>query len=266
MSNQKIALVIDDDQGVVNSVKLILREELNYLALGATNPETAVDLAKHYSFDLLILDLHMPKLDGFEVLELVRKKQPLVKVVVITGLYEHYQERFAQVKVDKIIEKPIEPARFARDIVAVAGQVDLPVIKDAGKTVKAKILVVDDEEEFCEAFKEWLTEDASLSQYEVEIAQDGREGITMNNQFEPDIVFFDIKMPHMNGLEMVECIKKGNGHKPRLFVALTADAFQNVLEDIKSQGYMVFSKPFRIEQVLEYLREKCLDLGLYKTA
>ena len=265
MAGQKIALVIDDDEGVVSSVKMILKEELNYLVLGATNPETAVDLARSYAFDLLVLDLHMPRLDGFQVLELVRKKQPQVKVVVVTGLYEQYQDRFKQVQVDKIIEKPIEPAQFAKDVVAVAGSVDLAAADTAGRIPKARILIVDDEIEMCEPFRELILENQP-NQYEVEIAKDGREGLALNSEFEPDIVFFDIKMPHMTGPEMVDEIKKGTGHKPRLFVALSADGYHEVVNEIKRQGYSVFVKPFNLEKVLKFIREKSLELGLFTKA
>ncbi len=262
---QKIALVIDDDPSIVEAVKYILKDQLHYLVLDATDPEKAVDLAKNYAFDLLILDLHMPKLDGFQVLELVRKKQPQVKVIVVTGFYEQYKGRYESAKIDKIIEKPIEPPEFAKDIVAIAGSVDLPAVKEADKIAKAKILLVDDEVEICEAFKEWLVEDTS-SQYEVEIAKDGNEGILMNNEFEPDVIFFDIKMPHMSGIEMVDQIQKGQGHRPKLFLALSADGYQKVIEEIEKLGFIVFTKPFRIEKVLEFLREKCLELGLYTAA
>lgn len=265
MVNQKIALVIDDDEQIVQSVKLILREELNYLVLTATKSETAVELAQHYLFDLLILDLHMPKLDGFQVLELVRKKQPRVKVMVVTGLYDQYRDRFEHVKVDKIIEKPIEPPQFVEEVLALAGGVDLTTAVETDRIPKAKILLVDDEVELCEPFKEFILLDKP-NQYEIEIAKDGREGLLLNNEFEPDIVFFDIKMPHMAGPEMADKIKKGEGHKPKLFVAITADGYQEVIKGIERLGYTVFAKPFNIERVVKFIREKCLALGLFAMA
>src|SRR3989338_9244938 len=93
MANQKIALVIDDEQEVVDLVKDLLKDELHFLVLTATDPTVAADLAQSYVFDLLILDLHMPKLDGFQVLDIVRRKQPAIKVMIITGLYEQYKDR-----------------------------------------------------------------------------------------------------------------------------------------------------------------------------
>lgn len=265
MVNQKIALVIDDDESIVNAIKLVLKEELNYLVLGATKPEIAIDLAKSYAFDLLILDLHMPRLDGFQVLELVRKKQPHVKVVVVTGLYEQYQDRFQHIKVDKIVEKPIEPAQFTKDIIAIAGSVDLPKKDESELVPKAKILIVDDETEVGETFKEFIVEDTP-NQYKVEVAKDGKEGLLLNNEFEPDILLFDIKMPHMTGLEMVDQIKKDNDHKPRLYVAISGDGYHKIVSELESMGYFVLTKPFRAEVALAFIRRKCLELGLSVTS
>ena len=268
---QKIALVIDDDPDIVEEVKYTLKKQLQYLVLAATDPETAVDLSKSYAFDLLILDLHMPKLDGFQVLEEVRKKQPQVKVIVITGFYDQYKDRYKSAKLDKIIEKPIDPKKFLKDVVAIAGKTDKSDVTESAKVVNAKILIVDDEKEFCEAFKECLAPDLEwlkdpLTDYKIEFANNGTEGISMNNQFEPDIPIFDYKMPHMNGLEMIDHIRKGDGHKPKLCLAFSADDYTEVIEEFKSRGIPFFSKPFRPEEVIEFLRKKSLELGLYTTA
>lgn len=262
MVNQKIALVIDDDPDIVQSVKDILREELQYLVLAATDPETAVELAKIYLFDILILDLHMPRLDGFQVLEMVRKNQPRVKVLVLTGLYDQYKERFKHAKVDKIIEKPIEPPQFQRDIIELAGAVDgTPEDLETGIIPKAKIMLVDDEKEQCEYLKDFILEDKPNS-YEVEIATRGEEAIVKNNEFEPDIMMFDIKMPHLKGDEMLNIIQESSGHKPRLFVVLSAVAFPETVQEMEKKGCFYITKPYRIEEVLKFLRRKCLDLGL----
>ncbi|OGW84448.1 MAG: hypothetical protein A3C35_02865 [Omnitrophica bacterium RIFCSPHIGHO2_02_FULL_46_11] len=264
MANQKIALVIDDEPDVVELIKDCLKEKLHYLVLSATDPEVAVDLAQSYLFDLLILDLHMPKLDGFQVLEMVRKKQPDVKVMVITGLYERYKERFKQVRVDKIIEKPFEFPKFEEEVVSLAGAVDRKTLEgDAGFIPKAKILLVDDEREQCEALQEFILEDKPNC-YEVEIAEDAEEGIQKTNEFEPDIILFDIKMPHLRGDEMMERIKKGDGHKPKLFIAISAIGLQDTIHAVEAAGSLYITKPFRIEEVLRVIRKNCRELKLRK--
>ena len=174
-----------------------------------------------------------------------------------------HNQQFGTVEKEYVL---LEPRTYliAKDIVAIAGSVDLPAV-DTTRIPKAKILIVDDEVDLLEPFKEFILEDKP-SQYEVEIAKDPKEGLLLNNEFEPDIIFFDIKMPHMMGTEMVDQIKKGEGNKPKLYVVISADGYQNIVEGMEKLGYPVFTKPFNIEQVLKFIREKCLELGLFTTA
>lgn len=260
MVNQKIALVIDDDPDIVQAIKDILREELRYLVMAARDPVTAVELARNYLFDLLVLDLHMPKLDGFQVLDLVRAKQPRVKVMVVTGLYEQYKDRFKDVRVDLIIEKPIDPVLFQSQVKTLAGSVGAVIEEEVKVIPKAKILLVDDEEDVCDTFKEFILEDKP-NRYEVETARSAAEGMKLNHDLKPDMIFFDIKMPHFSGLEMMQKIRAEKAHEPLLCVAMTADPDQKAMKQIEALGYQVIMKPFRPEQVLSFIRQKCIELG-----
>jgi len=259
--NQKIALVVDDERDVVEVISDSLKSDLHYLVLPATNPETAVDFAKNYLFDLLILDLHMPKLDGIEVLNLVRKRQPDVKVMVITGLLDQYKERLEHLKVDQIIEKPLDFRQFQKDVTRLAGFTERESQKDSGQTPKAKILLVDDEREQCETLKEFILEDQP-NQYEVELVDKPEDGITLCNEFEPDIVLFDIKMPHLRGDEMIQKIKSSGNHQPKLFIAVSAIGLPETINRLKKLGCLYVTKPFRIEELLKIVRDKCVELGL----
>lgn len=264
MVNQKIALIIDDEPDVVEVVKDCLKNELHYLVLSATDSQVAVDLANNYLFDLLILDLHMPKLDGVQVLKTVRQKQPDIKVMVITGFYDRYRESLKHVRVDKIIEKPFEFPKFEEEIIALAGSVDKKAAVSERKAIpKARILLVDDEREQCETLKEFILEDKP-NFYEVEIAENAEEGIVLNTEFKPDLILYDIKMPHLRGDEMMFQIQSGNGHKPRLFVVISAIALPETIDRLEQAGCPYITKPFRIEELLKLIHDKCIDLKLVK--
>jgi CheY-like chemotaxis protein len=264
MVNQKIALVVDDEKEIVTVVSDVLKNDLHYLVLAATDSEVARDLAQSYLFDLLILDLHMPKLDGFQLLDLVRKKQPDIKVLVITGLLDVYEQQLARADVDFIVEKPFDFPKFKRDIVSLAGAVEpVSVLGQSKEIPKAKILLVDDEKEQCEYLREFILDD-NPNEYEVEIADTAEEGIIRNNDFSPDIILFDIKMPHMRGDEMMERIQSSEPHKPRLFGIISAVAQPDTIKKMQSKGCPYLTKPFRIEEVLRLLRSRCQSLGLVR--
>jgi len=79
-------LVVDDEEMVRKLLKRIL-EEAGYAAITATNGKEALDKLSQSKVDLVLLDLKMPELDGFQTLALIRK-QSNVLVMMVTGMGE----------------------------------------------------------------------------------------------------------------------------------------------------------------------------------
>ena len=81
-----------------------------------------------------------------------------------------------------------------------------------------KILVVDDDK----AFAEVLATKFKASGFEVAIAVDGEEGVARANEFMPDLIFMDVKMPKMDGIEAVLKLKENPKTKNIRVILLTA--------------------------------------------
>ncbi|MFH1454032.1 MAG: response regulator [Armatimonadota bacterium] len=113
MKKPKI-LVVDDDIQNVNILKNILNEE-GYDVVAGYNGEEAVSLSKEENPDLLILDIMMPKLDGFEVIEVLRKdeKTRTLPIVLLTSLTKT-QDRIKgkELGCDDFITKPFDRAEI----------------------------------------------------------------------------------------------------------------------------------------------------------
>ena len=77
-------LVIDDDESIRVGCTQTLAEE-GYRTCAANDGISGLELASRESFDLVVLDLKMPKLDGMQVLERLRQESPYTAIVVITG-------------------------------------------------------------------------------------------------------------------------------------------------------------------------------------
>jgi DNA-binding response OmpR family regulator len=77
-------LVADDDRPVASFIAKGLAAE-HYVVDVANDGEEALFLAEHYDYDLLILDLNLPKLDGLSVLQQIRTRKPHIGVLVLTG-------------------------------------------------------------------------------------------------------------------------------------------------------------------------------------
>jgi CheY-like chemotaxis protein len=75
-----------------------------------------------------------------------------------------------------------------------------------------KILVVDDEEHVRQLFKEELTEEG----YDVYLAADGEEAIRMVDEIQPDLVTLDVRMPGMDGIEVLRVLKEKRRDLPMI--------------------------------------------------
>ena len=119
-----------------------------------------------------------------------------------------------------------------------------------------KILIADDEPDIIEV----LTLRLKSAGYEVLIAYDGRECLSLMKTHKPDLLVLDIKMPNMNGYEVLIALKELRHHEkdfPQIpVIILTASVNQQVEGAIKSEdikGYLV--KPFRATDLLRNIEE-----------
>jgi CheY-like chemotaxis protein len=99
-------LLIDDEEDIREAVREVL-EDHGYCVRVASNGKEALEfLVKREVPSLILLDLNMPEMDGFEFLKEIRKKRDLAKIPVLVLTASGEKSRFA--KVEGVITKPIE--------------------------------------------------------------------------------------------------------------------------------------------------------------
>ena len=84
MAGKKKILVVDDE----DSLRTVLSSELageGYEVETAADGDEAMEVVQAKTFDLVLLDIKMPKVDGFEVLKFLKSKYPNIKVIMLTG-------------------------------------------------------------------------------------------------------------------------------------------------------------------------------------
>jgi len=110
-------LVIDDDDSIRELVQMALRDE-GYDVLTAQHGSAALSLLGHESPGLILLDMRMPVMDGWEFARVYRERPgPHVPIVVITAAHE-VAERAAQVSADDYLAKPFD----IDDLVQIVGR------------------------------------------------------------------------------------------------------------------------------------------------
>ena len=111
-------LIVDDEKLLVKGIKYNFEQE-GYTVLTAYDGEEAIKMAYDKSIDLIILDLMLPKIDGYGVCELIRKQSdvPIIMLTALSG--EEDQIKGLDLQVDDYITKPFSMPVLLRKIAAV---------------------------------------------------------------------------------------------------------------------------------------------------
>jgi len=118
---------------------------------------------------------------------------------------------------------------------------------------KPKILIIDDEQAICDACSQVFTQDGYL----VETSFEGVSGLKKVADFKPDLVFVDLKMPGISGMEVLEKIREMD--KNIVTIVITGYAtIESAVESMKRGAFDFLPKPFTTEE-LKIISNRALD-------
>jgi HAMP domain-containing protein/CheY-like chemotaxis protein/signal transduction histidine kinase len=262
----KRLLVVEDNLGEQLSIRELLGHNDIQVTIAATGEEALAAMTEQ-PFDCMVLDLRLPDMSGFDVLERLRDTPSLadLPVVVFTGKDLSPQEdarlhTLARSVVVKGVESPErlldETALFLHRVVA-----DLPPEKQQmldrlhrsdDALVGKKVLVVDDDVRNIFALSSVLERRGMT----VLTAGTGREAIeTLSSTSDVAIVLMDIMMPEMDGYETMHVIRQNPAFRRLPIIALTAKAMKGDREKCLEAGASEYlAKPVNTEQLLSGLR------------
>jgi HAMP domain-containing protein/CheY-like chemotaxis protein/GAF domain-containing protein len=263
---RKRLLVVEDNPAEQMSIRELLgHDDIDVTTVG-TGAE-ALDAITDQSFDCVVLDLRLPDMSGFDVLERMRDTPAIndLPVVVFTGKELSPEEdarlhTLARSVVVKGVESPErlldETALFLHRVV-----VDLPVEKQRmldrlhrsdEALVGRKVLIVDDDVRNIFALSSVLERRGMT----VLTAGTGREAIeTLEKTDDLAIVLMDIMMPEMDGYETMQVIRQNPSFRRLPIIALTAKAMKGDREKCLEAGASEYlAKPVNTEQLLSALR------------
>ena len=259
-------LVVEDNKAEQMSIRELLGHD-DIEIVNASSGDEALETLRGQSCDCVVLDLRLPDMSGFEVLERMRADAVLadVPVVVFTGRELSAEEdaqlhTMARSIVVKGVESPErlldETALFLHRIIG-----DLPPEKQnmleklnssdedlVGRTV----LLVDDDSRNIFALSSVLERRGM----KVLTATTGSEAIALIDET-PDlaIVLMDIMMPEMDGYQTIDKIRQNGDHRRLPIIALTAKAMKGDREKCLEAGASDYlAKPVNTEQLLSALR------------
>lgn len=111
---KKTILIVDDDRSVREALANVLLSE-NYQTIIAPNGAVGIDMATDNSIDLVLLDLNMPKKDGWETFETLNSRFPDLPILIITARSNQLFRALAAEAV-ALMEKPLDVPELLRTI------------------------------------------------------------------------------------------------------------------------------------------------------
>jgi CheY-like chemotaxis protein len=262
---KRLLVVEDDDIERASIVELLDDRDIETVAVGSGKEALA---AMHdQSFDCVVLDLRLPDMTGFDLLERVRAEPELVDVpiVVFTGK-DLTDDDIARLKAmaKSIVLKDVQsPERLLDETALFLHRVvtDLPPAKQqmlerlhgSKEALRGrKVLVVDDDARNIFA----LTSLLENHEMEVVSATNGRQAIDLIQRTpDIDVVLMDIMMPDMDGYETMREIRSEARFRTLPILALTAKAMKGDREKCLDAGASDYiAKPVNTDQLLSLMR------------
>jgi CheY-like chemotaxis protein len=237
--------------------------------LVAIDGEAGLEAAKTMSPDLILMDMSLPGLDGWEATRLL-KAEPAYKSIPIIALTAHAmasdRDKAIQAGCDDYDTKPVEinrllakiekwlstlpavaPPIAATPAAAPVEEAAPPLTAPPAPIASGKVLIVEDNE----MNRDMLSRRLTRRGYEVVIAIDGEQGVSAAKAHKPDLILMDMSLPGLNGWEATKLIRADESTRKIPIIALTAHAMAADREKAIESGCDDYdTKPVEINRLL----------------
>ncbi len=231
-------LVVDDLRSIRLTLGAIL-EDAGHNVVTVENGYEAIEAARKAHFDAIFMDIKMPGINGVQTFREVKKVDPEAAVIMMTAY-----------SVEDLVKEALEEGAYT--IVYKPFDMDRIIAIIEELLEKTLVLVVDDQFADRETLKAILEDKG----YRVATAKDGAEAIKMVKEKHYDIIFLDVKLPGMNGVQVFEQVKKID--PKAAVIMMTGYSVEDLVRRAVSQGaYTCIYKPFDMEKVIGLVEEIC---------
>ena len=237
MSGKLRILVVDDNKEFCQNVVDIL-ELKGYEALAAYDGYQALEMVKQDGFDLVLMDIRMPVMDGVSTFKKIKEVAPNTPVIMITAY-----------AVEDLIREALKEGAFA----SLKKPLDFDELFELIEQVVdngAMILVVDDDKDLCTNMKDVLEDKG----YRVTAAHDGNMAIEKAQKHNFDIMLLDLKLPVLNGLETYLSIRNFRANVVAIMITGYRQEMSELAQQALKEGaYTCLEKPIDMDKLMELL-------------
>ncbi len=241
----KVILSIDDDDQVIGLYERFL-QPLGYQVIALSDPAQAVSKAREIQPFAITLDIMMPIVDGWQVLNELKKDEITRSIpVIICSILEEAEKGFSFGASDYLV-KPFMQDELIKAIQKLDSQGDIQ-----------EIMVVDDDPADLRLLQKMLEESGKFT---VVVANGGKPALTILQDYTPDAIILDLFMPDINGFELLQYFKENDRlHSVPVIILTGADLDARQKEYLDSFTHFLLSKGSMDEQSLLQSLKKTLE-------
>ncbi|MHB1730551.1 MAG: response regulator [Leptospirillum sp.] len=191
----RLVLVIEFDDTVSNHLEGYLRNE-GFRFRRAVSVREGLEIAGEERPDLIILEMNMPGMDGWDFLEAQRQDKRIADIPVVITVMDSEQGAGFSLGSVQVLQKPVD-TNCLEEILKKLG------LRSTTQKERHVVLVVDDDPHAVEILRRQLYSGG----YDVLSAYGGRDAVLMAQHFHPELILLDLMMPDFSGFDVVEVLQ-----------------------------------------------------------
>lgn len=239
-------LIVDDNCDLCRNLADIL-EDRGIVVRMEHDGEKAVAAVAMEDFDLVLMDIRMPTMDGVEAYRKIKEAKPSTPVIMMTAFTTDDLVRDAlREGVHAVLYKPLDVEVLLTTV-------------ESSRDVGRMILVVDDDTDMCHNLQDILRAQG----YRVSCAHTAEEAILAAQANNADIYLIDLKLPTRNGLETYLAVKDIRPNAVALIITAYADELPHLVDSALQYGaYACLRKPVDIAILTDVVDQALRSRGV----
>ena len=240
---KKTILIVDDEPEVLKTIASLVQNE-GHDVVRAESGERALEILAKRNFDLVLTDLVMPGISGWQLLEAAKKEYPFIKVAVLTGYIDQEGEEILTNKnIDGYLVKPVD-VRKLQDLLA--------SLLEGEDIIGGHVVAIDDDRVTLTMLDKVLSTNGFL----VTTFTEAEKAIAHAHGVPVHLFVVDIEMPGMTGFDVCREIRKSPELREIPIIFLTGHSRSDVVVHALKQGIQGFVvKPYDPDDLIAKVKK-----------